>query len=151
MSVSRQHVVNLCKRGDLPFVTTGRHRRVQRRDVETLQARTLRLTRDQARSLWLGYALAGQLVANPQAVINQARANLNRIVAAKTKGQATIWLSEWDRILSGPVAGVLDALTSRSPMARELRQNSPFAGVLDQDVREAVLHSFYECTSHGSL
>lgn len=50
--------VNLCNSGDLPFSTTGRHRRVRRADVEALRTRTQRMTRDQLRSLWLNHAVA---------------------------------------------------------------------------------------------
>src|SRR6266581_955144 len=76
LNTSRQHIVDLCGRGDLPFVTTGRHRRVRRTDVEALRTRTQRLTRDQNRSLWLGYAIAGKLVVDPPGVLEKARRNL---------------------------------------------------------------------------
>ena len=36
LNSSRQHVVDLCDRGELPFTTLGTHRRVQRRDVEAV-------------------------------------------------------------------------------------------------------------------
>lgn len=139
LSTSRQHVVNLCNRGDLAFVTTGRHRRVRRADVEALQARTRRLTRDQNRSLWLGYAVAGKLVADPQGVLEKARDNLERL--QRLHGQGNPWLAQWRNLLDGPVTDVLDALTSRNPRARELRQNSPFAGVLTEGERHRVLQA----------
>jgi excisionase family DNA binding protein len=34
LGCSRQHVVDPCRRGDLPFVSVGAHRRVRRADVE---------------------------------------------------------------------------------------------------------------------
>lgn len=139
LGASRQHVVNLCNRGDLAFVTTGRHRRVRRADVEALQARTRRLTRDQARSLWLGCAVAGKLVADPQGVLEKARDNLARL--QRSHGQSNPWLAEWRTLLEGPVTDVLDALTSPTPRARELRQNSPFAGVLSEEERQRVLQA----------
>ena len=37
---------------------------------------------------------------------------------------------------------VLDVLTSRDELAVELRQNSPFAGVLTEAERQAALASF---------
>jgi hypothetical protein len=37
---------------------------------------------------------------------------------------------------------VLEMLTSRSPLAVELRQNSPFAGVLSQEDRARALDAF---------
>lgn len=142
LNASRQHIVDLCDSGDLPFQTVGRHRRVRRADLEALRTRTQRLTRDQERSLWLGYVLAGKLVADPAAVLDKARANLVRLQAAHPRGQAARWLSEWDKLLSGPLARVLEVLTSRSPRARELRQNNPFAGVLTDDERNRALESF---------
>lgn len=142
LNVSRQHIVDLCTSGDLPFVTVGTHRRVRRADLEQLRSRTQRLTRDQERSLWLGYAIAGRLVSDPDGVLDQARTNLVLLRERHPRGQAARWLDEWDRLLSGSTGPVLEALTSRSLKARELRQNSPFAGVLSDKERHRVLAAF---------
>lgn len=142
LKTSRQQVVDLCNRGDLPFTTTGRHRRVRRADVEALRTRTQRLTRDQLKSLWLKHAVAGKLVADPQHILDLARANLARMHAAHPRGQASRWLDAWETLLDGTVEDVMEALTSRSPRARELRQNSPFAGVLDETERAQVLSGY---------
>jgi len=144
LNVSRQHIVDLCTNGDLPFSTVGTHRRVRRADLVQLRSRTERLTRDQERSLWLGHAIAGKLVADPTGVLARAQANLAQLQARHPRGQAARWLDEWGRLLSGPTAAVLDALTSRSLRARELRQNSPFAGVLSDEERHQVLAAFGE-------
>lgn len=135
---SRQHVVDLCERGELSYTTTGKHRRVRRGDVEAIQARTQRLTRDQRRSLWLAYAVAAHVVEAPEAAVVVARTNLEQMRRV-VRGQARLWLDEWDRLLDGPVDELLDTLTSRSPKARELRQNSPFAGLLGEEERLRVL------------
>lgn len=145
LNSSRQHVVDLCERGDLPFTTVGRHRRVLRSDVEAIRTRTQRLTRDQRRSLWLAYAVAAQVVEDPERALAAARANLIRMRQA-ARGQATRWLDEWERLLGGPVEDVLDSLTSRSPKGRELRQNSPFAGLLSEDERDRVLSAWRTTT-----
>lgn len=142
LNTSRQHVVDLCDRGDLPFVTTGTHRRVRRGDVEALRTRTQGLTRDQRRSLWLGHAVAGKLVADPVGVLRKARKNLAHLDQTPARGAGRRWLVEWGTLLDGPVEGVLEALTSRTPRARELRQNSPFAGVLTERERSGVLAAF---------
>lgn len=139
LNTSRQHVVDLCDRGDLPFVTTGAHRRIRRADVEALRSRTQRLTRDQVRSLWLGYAIAGKLVADPAGVLAKARKNLRKLQHVHARGSSARWLSEWERLLDGSPDDVLETLTSRTPRARELRQNSPFAGVLNDAERRRVL------------
>jgi len=150
LNSSRQHVVDLCDRGDLSFTTTGRHRRVRRADVETLRTRTQRLTRDQLRSLWLSQAVAGALVRDPEVVLALAHQNLPRMREVSGRGQGGRWLDEWKQLLDGPVEGVLEALTSRSPRSRELRQNSPFAGVLDADDRLKVLEAYHQVPHAGS-
>jgi excisionase family DNA binding protein len=150
LGTSRQHVIDLCERGDLPFTKTGVHRRVSRREVEALAARGRRLTRDQRRSLWLNQAVAGKLVQNPESVIGQARRNLGTLQKKHTRGQAARALSEWDKVLGRPVEEILDVLVSPTPYARELRQNSPFAGVLDDDERTNVLEAFSDYTKRSA-
>lgn len=141
LGTSRQHVVNLCNSGDLPFTTVGRHRRVSRHDVEALRTRTQRLTRDQLRTLWLSHAVAGHLVRDPERVVAHARRNVDKLLGSSARGSAKVWLHEWSQLLDGPIEGVLEALTSRSPRSRELRQNSPFAGILTERERHEVLAS----------
>jgi excisionase family DNA binding protein len=141
LNSSRQHVVNLCNRGDLPFVTVGTHRRVRRSDVEALAQRTLRLTRDQRRSFWLAFAVAGKIVADPDETRKKAARNLDRM-RKRARGRAVSWLDEWQRLLDGPMPQLLTALTSRSPHGRELRQNTPFAGVLSDAERVSVLEAW---------
>jgi excisionase family DNA binding protein len=142
LGTSRQHVVNLCNAGDLPFTTVGRHRRVSRHDVEAVRTRTQRLTRDQLRSLWLSHAVAARLVSDPERVLAHARRNLDKVLVSSARGSAKVWLHEWSQLLEGPIEGVLEALTSRSPRSRELRQNSPFAGVLSEHERREVLAAY---------
>ena len=52
------------------------------------------------------------------------------------------WLDAWQSVLGGGPEAVLQTLTSQAPLAIELRQNSPFAGVLSDDERRAVLGAF---------
>src|SRR5262249_52691769 len=124
---SRQHVVDLCDRGVLACIKTGTHRRVRRADVEAM----LRpgLTRDQFKALWLPRAVAGHLVADPEGVLSRAQSNLARLRDVHRDGMARAWLDRWEAVLDEGAEAVLDVLTSRTPVAVELRQNSPFAGV----------------------
>jgi excisionase family DNA binding protein len=137
---SRQHVVDLCERGLLPYVKAGTHRRVRRADVEAVLRPDL--TRDQLKALWLHRAVAGRLVADPGAVLSKAGANLDRLRRIHPDGMAAVWLDRWRAVLDDGAEAVLDVLTSRTPHAVELRQNSPFAGVLPEAERRAVLTAF---------
>jgi excisionase family DNA binding protein len=137
---SRQHVVDLCERGELPFVKVGAHRRLRRSDIDGLLSPEL--TRDQAKALWLHRAVAGRLVADPGGVLTKARTNLDRLRQIHPSGMAAHWLDRWSTVLDNGAEAVLDALTSRAPGAVELRQNSPFAGVLPEAERRAVLAAF---------
>jgi excisionase family DNA binding protein len=140
LGYSRQHVVDLCERGVLPFVRAGSHRRIRRADVEAILRP--RLTRDQFKALWLHRAVAGKLVADPDAVLSKARENLDRLRRVHPEGMAARWLACWQAILDQGAEAVLETLSSPAPDAVELRQSSPFAGVLPETERRAVLSSF---------
>jgi excisionase family DNA binding protein len=140
LGTSRQHVVDLCKRGLLPFSSTGAHRRVRLEDVQQLRDGS-GLANDQLRSLWLHQAVARRLVIDPERTVRRARRTLERVMKNHPRGQAPRWLGEWRRVLDGPLDGVVEALTARSERGRELRQNSPFAGVLSESERGRVLAS----------
>lgn len=144
LNSSRQHVVDLCNKGDLPYTTVGRHRRIRRRDIEAVRSRTQGLTRDQRRSLWLNTAVAGKLVTKPRQVLATARTNLATLTARHPRGQAARWLEQWATLLDGPTERIVEVLTSPTPWAREMRQNSPFGGVLDDGERLEILSSFIE-------
>jgi hypothetical protein len=103
------------------------------------------MTRDQRRSLWIAYAVAGRIVNDPEHVLNVARDRL-----AHLEGRANRWTREWDRLLGGDLEFVLQALTSTSQRSRELRQNSPFAGVLSAAERERVLNAFNRERHHDA-
>jgi excisionase family DNA binding protein len=137
---SRQHVVDMCERGLLPYVKVGAHRRLRRADVEAILRPEL--ARDQLKALWLHRAVAGRLVQDPDAVLAKAESNLARLRQIHPDGMAARWLDRWRVVVDAGVEAVLDVLTSRAPEAIELRQNSPFAGVLSEADRRAVLGAF---------
>ena len=150
LNSSRQHVVDLCESGLLPFTTLGTHRRVRRGDIEALRNRTERLTTDQQRSLWLAYAVAGRIVTDPTRAITTARRNLETMRPV-VRGSAANWLDEWEKLLDGPVEQLLAVYTSTNLRGRELRQHSPFATVLTDDERAHVLANWRQIRNGRAL
>jgi hypothetical protein len=71
------------------------------------------------------------------------------IERAGPRGEARHWLEEWRKLLEGPAERLLEALTARTPHSRELRQSSPFAGVLVDAVRDRVLEAHREEVSRS--
>jgi excisionase family DNA binding protein len=150
LGCSRQHVVDLCERGDISSLTVGTHRRVRRADVEAfasaatgtgagLSGRARRP--EQARSLWLHRAVAGRLARDPERVLRRARRNLDRLEGAHPTGMSRRWLARWRALVEQGPEAVMRALVAESEEADELRQNSPFAGVLSEAERLAILQA----------
>jgi excisionase family DNA binding protein len=141
LGCSRQHVVDLCDSGRLPFVRGGGvHRYVRRSDVLALVSRPL--TREQEQSRWLHAAIAGRMVTEPDTVLGRARANLDRFAAVHAGTMAAYWLGLWRAALDEGPDRVLGVLVSDTQEAAEMRQNSPFTGILPAGERRAVLESF---------
>ena len=141
LGCSRQHVVDLCDEGRLPVVRKGgSHRYVRRSDVLALLGPSL--TRDQEKSRWLHGAIAGHLVTEPDLVLTRARENLDRFSKIHAGTMAERWLDLWRLTLDSGLDRVLTVLVSDAPEAAELRQNSPFTGILSEEERKSVLDSF---------
>ena len=145
LGCSRQHVVDLCERGDLRSLTVGTHRRIARTDVEALEtasAGTGARRPEQVRSLWLHRAVAGRLARDPERVLRRASRNLDRLERAHPTGMSARWLARWRRLIEQGPEAVMRVLAAESAEADELRQNSPFAGALPEAERLAILRAY---------
>jgi len=78
----------------------------------------------------------------PLIVLERARKNLERFSEIHAGSSAAPWLKEWQVILDEGPEAVMETLTSSAPDAADLRQNSPFPGVLPERERREVLESF---------
>lgn len=136
---SRQHVVDLCNRGLLPYTLVNRHRRIRLADLDAFTSSSQRMTRDQLRSFRLAMAVAGHLVRDPEATKVVARAHLASLSPGSNRRRGEKWHRRWVSLLDGPLDELLTALTADTVDSRELRQNSPFIGVLGEAEREAIL------------
>jgi hypothetical protein len=54
------------------------------------------------------------------------------------------WADEWERILTMPLPRIARAISANTPRARELRQTSPFAGVLTEQERRRLRQAVEE-------
>ena len=100
------------------------------------------LTREERRSLFLHEAMARRLAEDPEGVRDRARRTLARMIQAR--GSASSLLREWEGLLDGPVGRVVAVMTDPAPHARELRQVTPFAGVLSARERADAIRTFRE-------
>lgn len=112
-----------------------------------LAAHTARVTTDDhdgrdAFSRALHRAAGARLGADPDAVLLRARHNL--AVMRRANPAAEEWLAGWERLLDGPLDALLALLAAAGPDSRDLRQCSPFAGVLAPRERWAVLRRVRE-------
>ena len=98
------------------------------------------MTREERRSLHLHRAIARRLERSPKSVLARARETLSRMREKHPEVEALF--REWEVILNRPVSELLPALTDPSPRSRELRQVTPFAGVLTAKERTEVYQSF---------
>lgn len=95
------------------------------------------LTFEERRSLVISQAVARRLLAEPDLVLAKARQNIKRMRAAATHEHA--WIDIWEGLLGLGPESVATILVSKDQFARDLRQSSPFAGVLsDSERAEAV-------------
>jgi hypothetical protein len=97
------------------------------------------------RSLAMHGLVARKLLAD-SSLLDKARENLRRW--QRIEGSPSLTLSEWEKILSGPVAQIAQFLVEKSERATRLRQSSPFAGVLTEAERKSIYESYSTRTYH---
>ncbi|MGO9872697.1 MAG: hypothetical protein ACLPVY_02770 [Acidimicrobiia bacterium] len=71
----------------------------------------------------------------------QALNNVHTMRQANTDGTASGYLDAWSRLLDGPVEPLLITLTSLEESARDLRNVTPFAGVVPDEQRRELVRS----------
>ena len=154
LGTSGRHVVNLCSRGQLPYTLTGTHRRIRREDAMRLLGRAAAtnggpMTDDQMRSLWLHQVIAAHIVLDPVRSLAVGRARAEEIVAGHFDGEQ--WIRQWIAIIDRGPEEVRRAMVSTDPIARELRANSPFSGLLTDDERASVHKASHDTKFKGTV
>ncbi|WP_104162816.1 hypothetical protein [Cryobacterium sp. N22] len=95
--------------------------------------------REERVTMELHVAVARKLRADPVAVLAVVPSNLDRLRERLTSPIGQSWVSRWEELLAGPVEGLISGMLEDSELGRNLRQNSPFAGVLTQEQRIAAI------------
>lgn len=84
-------------------------------------------------------AVAKKFIDDPEFVLSLIPGNLSRLRENVRGPLAQQWLDEWERRASGPIGEFVQTMLGEDDQAKEMRQNSPFAGVLTQAERlEAI-------------
>lgn len=146
VGVSRQHLVGLCDRGAMPYRKVGSHRRLRRADVIDILGTSAGqdhspLTRKDRFSLALHCLVATELLRDEDAVRNRARENLRTLRRADVDGAAASYLDAWERLLRGDIESLIAVLTSFEHAARDLRNVTPFAGVVSDAQRRKLIRA----------
>jgi hypothetical protein len=92
------------------------------------------------RSLAFGRAIARRLAEQPD-LVSRASMTLERWMTTSSPRVQPV-LNEWRAVLDGPIEELISLLTSTDDRAIRLRQSNPFAGLLSQPERNAILQKF---------
>src|SRR6266567_2992962 len=101
--------------------------------------------RIERRSLALHRAIAAKLRQRPD-LLDAAHDNIERW--SRQRGNSQPYLDAWREILSRPLSEILELIEQDSPRMRELRQSTPFAGVLDPRERWHIYDTFESGAHH---
>jgi hypothetical protein len=85
-------------------------------------------------------AIAERLRLNAAAVLDYALRNVDRWSREFTPDHRPGWLVEWGRLLTGPMDALIAALTDDTDAGAQLRETSPFVGLLTFQERLEILH-----------
>lgn len=100
------------------------------------------------RSLAFDRLIASKLRANP-ALIDRAKSNLSRWMQAADASAHPI-LRQWQTLLDGPMELLLATLESPEEHATQLRQSSPFCGILSREERTRIIQEFHSRESRAA-
>ena len=90
------------------------------------------------RSLALHREVAERLRRDPE-LLEAARERVERWLAEGTVHEE--WAESWRSVIDAGLEAVIEVLTDSDPAAHDLRQVSPFAGVLDPRTRWMILRA----------
>ncbi|TDZ80088.1 Helix-turn-helix domain protein [Mycobacteroides salmoniphilum] len=142
LGVSRQHVVDLCTRGKLPFTTVGTHRRIPESAVNAMASGGRDRSLDgHEQSLALHALVVSKLLGDPERVLAIARRNAER---DRELGNAHSekYTREWSQLLKQDIRSLIDAMLDSSAHGVTLRSCTPFTGILSAQEVQTVKRQY---------
>ncbi|WP_248762090.1 hypothetical protein [Pseudarthrobacter sp. SSS035] len=115
---------------------------VSQRLLEKAKESRPHLTRREERvSYELHRAVAEKVREDPQPVLSKARTNLQKMASRAGDAHARGWVAEWTALVNGAdLNRLVDAMLRPDERGIDLRQMTPFAGVLSQKERLVAIH-----------
>ena len=101
-----------------------------------------RSTTSERRRLALGQATAARILEEPD-LLDVGRSNLRQLRSGATQS-GLVLLAEWALIIECGPEAVAEVLGEDSERGHDMRQQSPFAGVLSDRARWSVLEEVYD-------
>lgn len=108
----------------------------------SLEPRLIRdgpLGRPERKQLYYHRVIADRLCANPQWI---GRAKERLVSMRKTNPCGAFFHNQWDTILEQPIERVAEQLREPTLRMADLRQETPFLGLIDKTERLAILKRF---------
>ncbi|MDZ7676926.1 MAG: hypothetical protein U5K29_00035 [Acidimicrobiales bacterium] len=97
-------------------------------------------------SLALGRLTAAEVLRDPEAALDRARRRLqHQLEDPVTPRASRRWLTEWKMVIERPLVDIVAVLLDPSQRGCEMRQHTPFAGLLSDQERLDVIRSLREC------
>jgi transcriptional regulator with XRE-family HTH domain len=98
------------------------------------------LEREERVTLELHRAVAKKLVDDPEAVLRIVPANVDRLRRRVRGTSAESWLDEWAELAQlGSLGGLVDVMLGTDQRSIDMRQTSPFLGILTQSERVSAI------------
>jgi hypothetical protein len=115
---------------------------VSQRLLEKARESRPRLPRREERvSYELHLAVAQKIRENPEPVLSKARTNLQRMASRTRDAYAHGWVAEWNTLVNGgDMNQLMESMLGPDERGIDLRQMTPFAGVLSQEERLVAIH-----------
>lgn len=124
LRVSRQHVANLCDRGEIDCYVKTRIREIPLTEVQRWKFLTDQWGEPEYQKTLIAHVrAAGELLDDPKRGAKRARERLDELDSDE---QGYVERAVWRELLSRPVNETIAAMLDSGPYGRALRRHSPF-------------------------